>query len=110
MTANLPLSIGVIHFIGIGGIGMSGIAEVLKALGYNVSGSDIIENSNVIRLRKFGIKISIGHKKINVIDAKIVVVSSAIDENNEELWGITLSLTTYFLGILYYVVKNDLKK
>ena len=85
MTANLPLSIGVLHFIGIGGIGMSGIAEVLKALGYNVSGSDIIENSNVIRLRKFGIKISIGHKKINVIDAKIIVVSSAIDEKNEEL-------------------------
>ena len=85
MTANLPLSIGALHFIGIGGIGMSGIAEVLKALGYNVSGSDIIENSNVIRLRKFGIKISIGHKKINVIDAKIVVVSSAIDKNNEEL-------------------------
>ena len=47
MTANLPLTIGVLHFIGIGGIGMSGIAEVLKGLGYNVSGSDISENSNV---------------------------------------------------------------
>ena len=85
MTANLPLTIGVLHFIGIGGIGMSGIAEVLNGLGYNVSGSDISENSNVIRLRKKGIKISIGHKKINVMDAKIVIISSAINENNEEL-------------------------
>ena len=71
MTANLPLTIGVLHFIGIGGIGMSGIAEVLNGLGYSVSGSDISENSNVIRLRKKGINISIGHKKINVMDFDI---------------------------------------
>ena len=53
--SNLPLSIGIIHFIGIGGIGMSGIAEVLKELGYQVSGSDIAENNNTNRLIKMGV-------------------------------------------------------
>ena len=56
MTA-LPLTIGTIHFIGIGGIGMSGIAEILFSLGYQVQGSDITENNNVKRLRKLGIQI-----------------------------------------------------
>ena len=83
--SNLPLSIGVIHFIGIGGIGMSGIAEVLNELGYDVSGSDINENNNTIRLKNLGIKVHIGHNTSNVQEAKIVVVSTAISSNNVEL-------------------------
>ena len=65
MTA-LPLTIGTIHFIGIGGIGMSGIAEILFSLGYQVQGSDIAENNNVRRLRKLGIKISIPQEPQNI--------------------------------------------
>ena len=57
----LPLSIGVIHFCGVGGIGMSGIAEVLHNLGYSVQGSDIDKNNNVVRLADLGIIIQIGH-------------------------------------------------
>ena len=87
--SNLPLSIGNIYFIGIGGIGMSGIAEVLNELGYQVTGSDLSENSNTIRLNGLGIKILIGHKKSNIQNAKIIVISTAIDSNNIELigWG-----------------------
>ena len=82
---NLPLSTGNIHFIGIGGIGMSGIAEVLNELGYQVTGSDLSENSNTIRLDGLGIKILIGHKKSNIKNAKIVVISTAINIDNIEL-------------------------
>ena len=57
----LPLGIGTIHFVGIGGIGMSGIAEVLHTLGYAVQGSDISDNYNVRRLRESGIPVAIGH-------------------------------------------------
>ena len=57
----MPQDIGPVHFVGIGGIGMSGIAEVLKTLGYTVQGSDMAENANVQRLRDNGIKVSIGH-------------------------------------------------
>ena len=60
-----PKNLGVIHFIGIGGIGMSGIAEILFQSGYNVQGSDISNSNNTIRLRKIGIKIFIGQKKSN---------------------------------------------
>ena len=83
--STLPLSIGNIHFIGIGGIGMSGIAEVLNELGYQVTGSDLSENSNTKRLNGLGIKILIGHKKSNIQNAKIVVISTAINNNNIEL-------------------------
>ena len=83
--SKLPLSIGLIHFIGIGGIGMSGIAEVLNELGYNVSGSDIIENSNTERLKNLNIKVYIGHKSRNVHGAQIVIISTAISKNNIEL-------------------------
>ena len=76
---------GLLHFIGIGGIGMSGIAEVLVNLGYKVSGSDIVENQNVLRLKSLGINIFKGHKKSNIEEASMVVVSSAIDPNNEEV-------------------------
>ena len=83
--SNLPLSIGLIHFIGIGGIGMSGIAEVLNELGYKVSGSDIAENNNTKRLKDLGIEVFIGHEKTNVSDAQIIVVSTAISKDNSEL-------------------------
>ena len=56
----MPLDIGIIHFIGIGGIGMSGIAEVMHNLGYQVQGSDIAQNANVDRLRGLGMKIEVG--------------------------------------------------
>jgi UDP-N-acetylmuramate--alanine ligase len=77
--------IGVIHFIGIGGIGMSGIAEVLLDLGYEVTGSDIASNSNVERLKKLGIKIFIGQNSNNIKDVSIIVISSAIKKDNVEL-------------------------
>ena len=81
----LPLSIGVIHFCGVGGIGMSGIAEVLHNLGYSVQGSDIDKNNNVVRLADLGIIIQIGHFAENIEKAAVVVVSSAIKKDNPEL-------------------------
>jgi UDP-N-acetylmuramate--alanine ligase len=81
----LPREIGPIHFVGIGGIGMSGIAEVLCNLGYIVQGSDASESANVARLRDKGIKIAIGHKAENVNGADVVVVSTAIKRDNPEL-------------------------
>ncbi|PPR17090.1 MAG: UDP-N-acetylmuramate--L-alanine ligase [Alphaproteobacteria bacterium MarineAlpha9_Bin3] len=82
---NFSKDIGVIHFIGIGGIGMSGIAEILFNLGYKVSGSDITKSSNVDRLKKMGIKIFIGQKSKNIDNVSIIVISSAIKEDNVEL-------------------------
>ena len=81
----MPLSIGLIHFIGIGGIGMSGIAEILHNLGYQVQGSDVAEGANVVRLRKLGIQVTVGHAAENVADAQVVVVSSAIKPANPEM-------------------------
>ena len=81
----LPLSIGTIHFCGIGGIGMSGIAEVLHNLGYSVQGSDVADGANVRRLRGLGIKVMIGHAAGNLGDAEVMVVSSAIKPGNPEL-------------------------
>ncbi len=81
----LPPKLGPIHFIGIGGIGMSGIAEVMHNLGYTVQGSDASDNYNVKRLADKGIKTFIGHKAENVEDAEIVVVSTAIKRDNPEL-------------------------
>ena len=77
--------IGKFFFIGIGGIGMSGIAEVLVNLGFQVTGSDINENLNITRLRKLGVQINIGHSKENINSADIVVISSAIENDNIEL-------------------------
>ncbi len=74
-----------IHFVGIGGIGMSGIAEVLHNMGFTVSGSDINENANVKMLKDMGIKISIGHNAINVEDADAIVYTSAASDDNPEL-------------------------
>ena len=81
----VPESVGTLHFIGIGGIGMSGIAEVLHALGYKVQGSDIVDGYNTERLRKNGIPVFIGHAGANIDGAAIVVVSSAIKPDNPEL-------------------------
>lgn len=81
----LPLNIGTIHFVGIGGIGMSGIAEILNNLGYTVQGSDISDNANVQRLRNLGIKVFVGHKGENVVDAKVVVISTAVKPDNPEV-------------------------
>ena len=81
----LPREIGPIHFVGIGGIGMSGIAEVLMNLGYTVQGSDASDNANVKRLHDKGAKVSIGHKAENLDGAQVLVVSSAIKRDNPEL-------------------------
>ncbi len=81
----LPRDIGPVHFVGIGGIGMSGIAEVLANLGYRVTGSDVAESANVKRLRDKGVKVAIGHKADNIDGADVVVVSSAIKRDNPEL-------------------------
>ncbi len=83
----LPLDIGTIHFVGIGGIGMSGIAEVLHNLGYSVQGSDQAEGANVVRLRELGIKIAVGHSEDNLGDAGVVVVSTAVKPDNPEVVG-----------------------
>ena len=69
-----------IHFIGIGGSGMSGIASILKDLGYKVSGSDISSSKVTDNLKKQDIKISIGHQKDNILSKDVVVISSAIDK------------------------------
>lgn len=81
----LPREIGPIHFVGIGGIGMSGIAEVLVNLGYAVQGSDASDNYNLDRLRKKGAKVSVGHKAENIDGSEVVVVSTAIKRDNPEL-------------------------
>ena len=65
----------IIHFIGIGGIGMSGLALIMKNIGFNVQGSDINQNQNIIRLKKLGIKIFIGHKNKNLKKSSVVVIS-----------------------------------
>ncbi len=81
----LPRDIGPIHFVGIGGIGMSGIAEVLANLGYHVQGSDMADSANVKRLRDKGIAVTIGHDAGNLAGAEVVVVSSAVKRDNPEL-------------------------
>ena len=75
----------VIHFVGIGGIGMSGIAEVLFNLGYDVTGSDMKDSETTRRLRELGIKVYIGHEAENIDDAHVVVVSSAVSDKNPEI-------------------------
>ncbi len=84
MTRN-PMDIGAIHFVGIGGIGMSGIAEVMHNLGYAVQGSDISANANVERLRGLGIRVAIGHDGANLGDAGALVISSAVKPDNPEV-------------------------
>ena len=81
----MPETIGLIHFVGIGGIGMSGIAEALDTLGYQVQGSDQSDNANVQRLRDKGIRVFVGHDAANLGEAEVVVVSTAIKKDNPEL-------------------------
>jgi UDP-N-acetylmuramate--alanine ligase len=84
-TKSIPLNIGCIHHIGIGGIGMSGVAEILHNLGYEVSGSDLTDNYNVARLRNLGIKVFIGHEATNVENASVIVRSTAVQNTNPEI-------------------------
>ena len=77
--------IGTIHFVGIGGIGMSGIAEVMHNLGYSVQGSDLAEGASVERLRKRGIEVFVGHDAANLGDAAVVVTSTAVKRDNAEV-------------------------
>jgi UDP-N-acetylmuramate--alanine ligase len=81
----VPTDIGTVHFVGIGGIGMSGIAEVMKNLGYSVQGSDLNEGPSVERLRARGITVHIGHKPENVEGAGVVVTSTAVKRSNPEV-------------------------
>lgn len=85
MNTKMPRGIGPVHFVGIGGIGMSGIAEVLHTQGYTVRGTDVASNANVLRLETMGIDVAIGQKAENIADAAVVVVSSAIKKDNPEL-------------------------
>ncbi len=82
---SIPFDIGIIHFTGIGGIGMSGIAEVMHNLGYAVQGSDLNDSANVQRLRAMGVEVTIGHAPENIGEATAVVISSAVKENNPEV-------------------------
>ena len=75
----------LIHFVGIGGIGMSGLALIMNELGFKIQGSDITNNKNIERLKKKKINILIGHKKQNIKQSTIIVISSAIKKNNPEL-------------------------
>jgi UDP-N-acetylmuramate--alanine ligase len=81
----VPTDIGTIHFVGIGGIGMSGIAEVMHNLGYKVQGSDIAEGYVVEGLRQRGIRVAIGHAAENLDDAAVVVTSTAVRRDNPEV-------------------------
>ena len=96
----LPFDIGGIHFVGIGGIGMSGIAEVMHNLGYRVGGSDQAENANVQRLRAMGVPVTVGHDGANLGTAQVVVASSAIDSSPVEFQGL--------LPLLYGKARVDL--
>jgi len=80
-----PTDIGTVHFVGIGGIGMSGIAEVMSNLGYTVQGSDLSESASVQRLRARGIAVSVGHAAENLGDAAVVVTSTAVRRTNPEV-------------------------
>ena len=84
-TTKLPLDLGPIHFVGIGGIGMSGIAEVLLNMGYQVQGSDLKESKITQRLQDLGAAIFIGQRAENLDDATVIVISSAIKPGNPEL-------------------------
>src|ERR1700749_3318034 len=78
-------TIGTVHFVGIGGIGMSGIAEILHNLGYKVRGSDAADGANVRRLQALGIPVAVGHRPENLGDARVVVISSAVKADNPEV-------------------------
>ena len=85
----------IIHFVGIGGIGMSGLSMIMKGKGFKVQGSDLSLNKNIERLKKEKIKIFIGHKKQNLKNATIIVISSAIKKNNPEILEAKEKFTNY---------------
>ena len=85
IKVRLPFGAGVVHFVGIGGIGMSGIADVMRTLGYDVRGSDVSDSANVQRLRDKGIPVTIGHSAANVEGADAVIISTAIKRDNPEV-------------------------
>ena len=74
----------VIHFIGIGGIGMSGLAQIMNNMGFKTQGSDLSRNKNTERLVKSGIKVYLGHHQANLKRATMIVISSAIKKNNKD--------------------------
>ncbi len=80
-----PDEVGAVHFVGVGGIGMSGIAAVLRNLGYEVQGSDIAESPSLEELRQIGVRVAVGHDAANLGEARAVVVSSAVPAGNPEL-------------------------
>ncbi len=82
---DFPLPLGAVHFVGIGGIGMSGIAEVMHNLGHRVRGSDRVESAAVRRLRGLGVRVWVGHDARQVADASVVVVSAALRRDNPEV-------------------------
>lgn len=85
LAKTMSMDVGVIHFVGIGGIGMSGMAEILHNLGYKVQGSDMAASANVERLRKLGITVMVGHEAGNVAGASVIVKSTAVKWDNPEI-------------------------
>ena len=81
----MPRGFGTIHIVGVGGIGMSAIAEILAAKGFTVPGSDQKESANVRRLRQKGIRVFVGHAAVNLVGARFVVISTAVQDQNPEL-------------------------
>ena len=101
----------IIHFIGIGGIGMSGLAIIMQGMGFKIQGSDITSNKNIDRLKKKKIKFFIGHKKNNILKSTIVVISSAIKNNNPEYVeaqkkGLPIYKRGEMLGQIVSLMKN----
>ena len=85
----------IIHFVGIGGIGMSGLALVMRRMGFKVQGSDISSNKNIERLKNDNIKVFLGHDKKNIHHATIIVISSAVKKNNIEVISAKKKKFTY---------------
>lgn len=85
LAKTMSMDVGIIHFVGVGGIGMSGMAEILHNLGYKVQGSDMAAGANVERLRKLGITVMVGHEAANVAGASVVVKSTAVKWDNPEI-------------------------
>ena len=101
----------IIHFIGIGGIGMSGLAIIMQGMGFKIQGSDITNSKNIDRLKKKKIKFFIGHKKNNILKSTIVVISSAIKNNNPEYVeaqkkGLPIYKRGEMLGQIVSLMKN----
>ena len=95
----LPTKLGAIHFVGIGGIGMSGIAEVLLNHGYQVQGSDLKASKITERLEGLGARVFIGQKAENLDSAEVVVISSAIKPGNPELDAARLRVCPSYAGL-----------